>query len=193
MKKYIILLLSCFCLFALTSCSSVDSNDKFSNYPYQAELDDNNDILILAKSEEALNDFINNIVYSEINSAFSGFEEADISESDDALTIESAEFENKDSDELFSTIYIKVRNNSGQSAILLNLNVDFVDENGDIVSSTYPQYGSVIEDGQACTMDVLFEGVPYGVRIASADITTVSDEYIDVILETPFVAINPES
>lgn len=193
MKKYIILLLSCLCLFALASCSNVDSNDKFSNYPYQAELDDNNDILILAKSEESLNDFINNIVYSEINSAFSGFEEADISESNDALTIESAEFENKDSDELFSTIYIKVRNNSGQSAILLNLNVDFVDENGDIVSSTYPQYGSVIEDGQACTMDVLFEGVPYGVRIASADITTVSDEYIDVILETPFVAINPES
>ena len=70
------------------------------------------------------------------------------------------------------------------------------DKNGDIVSSTYPQYGSVVENGQACTMDVLFKGVPYGIRIASANITPMennqtTNDRIEVYFESPFVAVNP--
>lgn len=192
MKKNVLLLLSCLCLCILAACNNSNGSKSISSdYPYQAKLDNNTDILILAKSKESLDDFMNNIVDNETNSIVSEFEEVDIQNSKDAIIVESATFDNKNIGEEFSTVLIKVRNNSGQSASLLDLYVDFIDKNGDIVSSTYPQYGSILEDGQACTMDVLFEGVPYGIRIASASITSVFDEHFDVVFEKPFVSINP--
>lgn len=195
MKKFIALTLSVLLVCTLVSCGSQSSTDAtIVDYPYQAQFGDNGDILILAKSQKALDDFITQSVQNDINSAFSDFDEVHVVESDKALIIEKVEFENgKDSDS-YSNIYITVRNNSGKSGTLLNLNIDFIDENGDIISSTYPQYGSVVDDGQACRMDALYKGIPYGVRIASADITTLPDEnLVDVKFDTPFVSINPDN
>ena len=202
MRKIAIAGLSGLILCSIAACGNTNQNtsnqnaSKYAAYPYEATIDDNNDILILAKNEEALNRFIDKSVSAEIDSTFSDFEQGTISESGDALVIENAEFENCTGSEEYSRVYIKVRNKSGKSGTILNLNVDFIDKNGDIVSSTYPQYGSVVEDGQACTMDVLFKGVPYGIRIASANITPMennqtTNDRIEVYFESPFVAVNP--
>ncbi len=201
MKKIKVSLLLLLCILVLVSCRDSGSTNEsvYADYQFQATMDDNDEILILAKSESALNEFIQEIVSNEMNSDFSDLDQVYIHESSDALAVESAEFQNCDPSDpydVYSFVYIKVRNNSGQSGTLLNLNVDFIDENGDIIYSSYPQYGSIVEDGQACTMDVIFEGIPYGIRVASADITPMSngytsDERIEVFFETPFIAINP--
>lgn len=196
MKNFIVLFLSVLLVCALVACGGNTSNtdSTIADYPYQAEFDDNGDILILAKSKEALDDFINQSIQNDIDSAFSDYEEVHSSNSNDALIIEKAEFDNGNNADSFSNVYVTVRNNSGKSGTLLNLNIDFIDENGDIISSTYPQYGSILDDGQACRMNALYEGIPYGIRIASADITTLPNEnIIDVIFESPFIAINPEN
>lgn len=196
MKNFIVLFLSVLLVCALVACGGNTSNTDsiIADYPYQAEFDDNGDILILAKSKEALDDFINQSIQNDIDSAFSDYEEVHSSDSNDALIIEKAEFDNGNNADSFSNVYVTVRNNSGKSGTLLNLNIDFIDENGDIISSTYPQYGSILDDGQACRMNALYEGIPYGIRIASADITTLPNEnIIDVIFESPFIAINPEN
>jgi len=196
MKNFIVLFLSVLLVCALVACGGNTSNtdSTIADYPYQAEFDDNGDILILAKSKEALDDFINQSIQNDIDSAFSDYEEVHSSDSNDALIIEKAEFDNGNDADSFSNVYVTVRNNSGKSGTLLNLNIDFIDENGDIISSTYPQYGSILDDGQACRMNALYEGIPYGIRIASADITTLPNEnIIDVKFESPFIAINPEN
>lgn len=197
MQKIAIAGLSGLILCSLAACGNANQNaSKYAAYPYEATIDDNSDILILAKNEEALNRFIDKSVSAEIDSTFSDCEQGTVLESGDALVIENAEFENRMGSEEYSKVHIKVRNKSGKSGTILNLNVDFIDKNGDIVSSTYPQYGSVVENGQACTMDVLFKGVPYGIRIASANITPVennqtTNDRIEVYFESPFVAVNP--
>lgn len=196
MKKHIVLAVALVLTLFLTACSQESTptpSGTTADYPYQAEFDDNGDILILAKSREALNDFIAKYAQNDINSAFSDFDEVDITESGKALIIEKAEFENGKDTDSFSRVYVTVRNNSGESVTLVNLNIDFIDENGDIVSSTYPQYGSVLDSGQACRMDALYEEIPYGIRIASANMRTLSgDKIIDVKFDTPFIAINPK-
>ena len=207
MQKIAIAGLSGLILCSLAACGNANQNasnpntsnqnaSKYAAYPYEATIDDNSDILILAKNEEALNRFIDKSVSAEIESTFSDCEQGTVLESGDALVIENAEFENCMGSEEYSKVHIKVRNKSGKSGTILNLNVDFIDKNGDIVSSTYPQYGSVVENGQACTMDVLFKGVPYGIRIASANITPMennqtTNDRIEVYFESPFVAVNP--
>lgn len=137
MQKIAIAGLSGLILCSLAACGNANQNSsnqntsnqnasKYAAYPYEATIDDNSDILILAKNEEALNRFIDKSVSAEIDSTFSDCEQGTVLESGDALVIENAEFENCMGSEEYSKVYIKVRNKSGKSGTILNLNVDFL-------------------------------------------------------------------
>lgn len=193
MKRFTMVFIAVLLLFALSACGNASSSDSLlSDYQYQAHIDNNDDILILAKTQKALEEFILQSTQNEIISAFSDLDESYEIKSNDVVSIEKVEFENGKSADSYSTIYVTARNNSGKSLKLLNLNIDFIDENGDITNSTYPQYGSVLDDGQACRIDALYKGIPYGIRIASASLTTLPDDnYINILFESSFIAINP--
>jgi hypothetical protein len=200
MKKFAVLFLFALLVCTLAACDSStnstvssSADSLFAEYPCQAEFDDNSDILILAKSEEAMNDFIDQTVQNEINAALPKSDEIDVMDSDDVLTVEKAEFKNREDANSDSEVYITVRNNSGKSATMLSINADFIDENGDVIDTDSRVYYSVLDDGQACKLTTHYsDGIPYGVRVASADVTTLPDEnQINVRFSTPFVAINP--
>ena len=73
-------------------------------------------------------------------------------------------------------------------------NVDFIDENGDVIDVTYPSYDSVLEPGQSCRIEALYDGIPYGIRVASANMfNSKGDEIINVKFDEPFVAKNPNA
>ncbi len=122
MQKIAIAGLSGLILCSLAACGNANQNaSKYAAYPYEATIDDNSDILILAKNEEALNRFIDKSVSAEIDSTFSDCEQGTVLESGDALVIENAEFENCMGSEEYSKVHIKVRNKSGKSGTILNL------------------------------------------------------------------------
>ena len=148
MKKHLLLPLAVIPLLLLAACGSQPAakDDLTAQYPYQAEIDGNKDVLILAKSEEALNKFVEEKAISSIDAALSGLEEVDIVQDSSGLSVEKAEFENANEKNPFSHVYITVRNNTGKPGTLVNLYVDFTDENGDILNTTYPQYSGVLED-----------------------------------------------
>lgn len=192
MKKYVVLVAAFVLAITITACGQ-NTNTAYSEYPYEATIDGNDEIVILGKTEQAISEFLVQLKSAEIDSALSGLDEIYITESDSALKIEKAEFENAESPGGFSSIYITVKNQSGEDGTLVNIIVDFIDENGNIMSTTYPQYTSVLEDGQSCRMQALYEGIPYGVRVASANMTSLSgNERIEVMFDEAFVAINPE-
>lgn len=192
MKTMLALVAALLLAVALTACGQSETGT-YSEYPYEATVNGNTDIIVLGKSEEAISQFLVGYQDAQINSSLSGLDEISINESDSALVVEKAEFENAETPDGFSKIYITVRNQSGEDGTIVNIIVDFIDENGDILSTTYPQYGSVLEDGQSCRMEAMYEGVPYGIRVASANMTSLSgNERIEVVFDKAFVAINPQ-
>lgn len=126
--------------------------------------------------------------------------ESTSSVSNDYLEIENVEFLAKDVDSLGKIATIKVRNKSGQSFAMVDLKVDLIDENGDVVDSSTGKYNNLLEDGQACTVDIRAHGDQtniYGIRVASAyvepmlDGQTPSNHVKNVFFSPPLVAINP--
>lgn len=206
MKKACILAVSLLLALALTACgnekeTNTPSTDSTSasltaEYPYQADLDGNSDILILAKSEEALNEFVvrnaQDKAQDKIDTALSDLDEVQSTKNSEAITIEKAEFEFSDTS--YTYIYLTVRNNLDESVSTIAPNVDFIDENGDVIDVTYPSYDSVLEPGQSCRIEASYDGIPYGIRIASANMfNSKGDEIINVKFDTPFVAKNPNA
>ena len=86
----------------------------------------------------------------------------------------------------FASCDITFRNNSGQRIKIISLNVAYLNENGDIIESTYPQYPSSVADGQACALKVLYKEIPHSLQVASVSYYDMKDNYEQLFFESPY-------
>lgn len=177
-------------LFLMSCGGSGETAKPADSYPYTATLDAYPGIAISAESEDVLNAFLNKVIQMDLNEAldFSDiFQEDRMATSD--IEVEGIDFEYEPRLD-WTYVYIKVRNCSDQKFDVVSLNVDYVDQNGDIVKSGNDgQYHGILEPGQACNIEATYEGVlPYGVRVSSGWVAYQDDFLADFELKEPFVA-----
>lgn len=63
--------------------------------------------------------------------------------------------------------YFTVKNNTGNDINTLTLNIKELDENGNIISTTHPQEGIVISDGQNVTISAVVKSDTYALQLDS--------------------------
>lgn len=94
------------------------------------------------------------------------------------IEIVSGDFSN-DSFGGYSSYYFKVRNISDVPICFTTINIDILDEYGDIVDTTHPQEPSTIQSGQAIRIDFLISPTVKEQGAVAATVSSYSLETID--------------
>lgn len=161
-----------------------------SDYLYQATLDSYPGIVVSADDKEVLDEFIDAMVQTDIDSGMDkimGDSNSSYNTPDINIQVEEVWFE-YDSDLDMSDMHVKGRNASGQQLSVVTFNVDYLDKKGDIIGSCEAQYNGLVDDGQACTAtEYMLDVIPDGVRIASGWVSDPQNNTTDFYMETPFV------
>lgn len=131
------------------------------------------------------NDFYSDTGTNEASSS-NEINEEEITSNDNIIVVESIEPYPMDSSG-YASCDISFRNTSGQRIKTITLNVAYLNEKGDIIESTYPQYPSSVEDGQACVLEVLYEEIPHSLQIASVSYYDMRDNYTQLFFESPYI------
>lgn len=166
-KKIIVISL----LLLLTGCSS--SNTISSDDNMSTSTDDNIPITV----DE-------NVIEKEVESSTVSREEETNSDKE-AIIVESIEPHLMDISG-YASCDISFRNISGQRLKIISLDVAFLDENGDITESTYPQYPGSVADEQACSVEILYQEIPRALQVSSVSYYDMKDNYTQLFFETPY-------
>lgn len=158
-KKIIVISL----LLLLTGCSSSNTISADDNMPITVD---------------------ENVIEKEVESSAVSREE-ETSSDKEVIVVESIEPHPMDNTG-YASCDISFRNISGQRLKIISLNVAFLDENGDITESTYPQYPGSVADGQACALMVLYQEIPRAVQVSSVSYYDMKDNYTQLFFETPY-------
>ena len=158
-KKIIVISL----LLLLTGCSSSNTISADDNMPITVD---------------------ENVIEKEVESSAVSREE-ETSSDKEVIVVESTEPHPMDNTG-YASCDISFRNISGQRLKIISLNVAFLDENGDITESTYPQYPGSVADGQACALMVLYQEIPRAVQVSSVSYYDMKDNYTQLFFETPY-------
>lgn len=160
-RKKLLLACAAACLaFAVAGCSSTgadsdkgDSAEDEARYPVSI-----NGEVYRTDSVEGISALIEENSLVELSA-----DEANYVEADDLVEVVSGEFEG--SGYGFANFSFKAKNASSFAVDCLTLDVCLLDENGNIVDTTYPQEQVVVEPGQSIVVDALVdEGA--GARVA---------------------------
>ena len=189
MRKFFLLICALLITSYLYGCSENDTAMPSNAATYNDNNEVNtDDISIIPEQTADMDSDSNNSMYAETNKTeiVSEQDGDTTSLNKEAIVVEAIEPHPMDGTG-YASCDITFRNVSGQSLKIISLDVAFLDENGDIKSSTYPQYPSTVEDGQSCAIDVLYQEVPYSLQIASVSYYDMKDNYMKVFFETPYV------
>lgn len=189
MNKLLFIVTCCATLFLFSGCSSNNSttaSNSYADYPYSATIDGIDNIIILGKTEDDISAFVGDYSTDSALSNDLSSSTGNHNHNSDDIIIESATPNGFDVSG-WGSCDIVFRNCSGESLKLISLTVDYLDKNNTILESTYPQYTGMLNDGQACTLNVLYQEQPYALRVSSVNAHDMEDNFIQIYFESPYV------
>lgn len=142
MKKFTSIVLSVMCLFLLCSCGK------------NAELE-------ALKKENA--DLKNQLQFNDASTPESknNKEKRD----QDIILVKQELVEPSYKDSEYTTANFTIKNNTSGDINTITLNINILDENGDIISTTHPQESSVVSPNQSITLEALAEKGAYAFQV----------------------------
>lgn len=199
MKKSFSLLLALVLCLSLCACSNKDDKIISTEKTYQVEIDGQ---VYYADSQEEIDAIINEHIYGDINAILDsgtsdGYIDTDKTGST-MIEVESGKYLGISSGN-YIEFYFKIRNVSDVPVHTISINIDILDEYGDIVDTTYPQEPSTLQPGQALNIDGIIKNDRGGVAaiVSSYSLYTMDGEYakgrIDESAKVEFVDVAVEA
>lgn len=190
MKRVAVILLGCILITTLLGCSNT-SKDTETAYMYMVEIDGQT---YYAESQEEIDSIIDEVIYGDLNDILSNA--GDFIDTDETgkplIEIESGTYLGVTSGD-FSEYYFKVRNISDEPVHTITIDVDILDEFGDIVDSTHPQESSTLQPGQALNIDCITANDRGGIAaiVSSYSLKTIDGDFVTGrITQSPKVEFN---
>ena len=186
MKKRITIFLSVLFLVMLVGCSKANESNNIpggdsvvTQKTYEVEIDGE---VYYADSQEEIDEIINEHIYGDIDSVFDSADSNGYIDTDETgkpmIEVESGKYLGVSSGG-YTEFYFKVRNVSDVAVHTISINIDILDEYGDIIDTTHPQEPSTLQPGQALIIDALTKNDRGGVSaiVSSYSLYTIDGEY----------------
>lgn len=179
MKKMIALLLTFVLCLSLCACSDKSNAVVTTEKTYTVEIDGQ---VYHANSQEEIDKIINDHIYGDLNAILDSGNSDGYIDTDKTgkamIDVESGKYLGITSGD-FTEFYFKVRNVSDVAVHTIGIDIDILDESGDIVDTTHPQEASTLQPGQALVIDAIIKNDRGGVAaiVSSYSLYTIDGEY----------------
>lgn len=185
MKKQFAVFLCILLLAMFAGCSNSKEDSKtnddtvVTSKTYEVEIDGQT---YCADSQEEIDAIINEHIYGDLDAIFDSDNSSGYIDTDQTgkpmIEVESGKYLGISSGD-YTEFYFKVRNTSDIAVHTISINIDILDENGDIVDTTHPQKPSILQPGQAIIIDAIVKNDRGGVSaiVSSYSLYTIDGDY----------------